>query len=112
MGNFIDGFFLWHLKIALKNSQPNVKNVETSQNIKSYFIARHHGLVVKGKDLQPRGRWFQSLHRILDCMQAKLAISLKEIKEKIAKWGTSKNTFLKYLKRCVSNILRRTNECT
>jgi hypothetical protein len=56
------------------------------------FMARSHGLVVKGDDLQSRDCGFESRRRILD--GSKRCYSYYFIKKitkiKVAKWGTPK----------------------
>ena len=52
--------------------------------------------MVKADDSQSRGCGFEPRRRILDGMQAKLAIALKIKREiKVAKWGTPKKYFKK-----------------
>jgi hypothetical protein len=46
--------------------------------------------VVKADDSQSRGCGFKPRHLILDGKQAKLAIALKNIAIKVAKWGEPK----------------------
>jgi hypothetical protein len=57
--------------------------------------------VVKADDSQSRGCGFEPRRRILDGMQAKLAIALKI---KVAKWGTPKKKYLKKKKKKKKDI--------
>jgi hypothetical protein len=60
-------------------------------------MARSHGLVVKGDDLQSRDCGFKSWRRILDgCRRCYSYYIIKKImKIKVAKWGTPKKYFFK-----------------
>ncbi len=55
-----------------------------------YLLARSRGLVVKADDLQSRGCGFEPRRRILDGMQAKLAIALKIKRNKGSQMGHTK----------------------
>jgi hypothetical protein len=53
--------------------------------------ARCHGLVVETDDSQSRGCGFKPWHCIMDEMQAKLAIVMRNKEIKVAEWGTLKH---------------------
>jgi len=58
-------------------------------------VARSRGLVVKADNLQSRGCGFEPRRRILDGMQAKLAIALKIKRNKGSQMGHTKKKYLK-----------------
>ncbi len=80
----------------------------TSTFISSTYLVRSRGLVVKADDSQSRGCGFEPRRRILDGMQAKLAIALKIKRNKGSQMGhTKKKKKKKKKKSCTYFFLKK-----